>query len=124
MSALQAAAASGIDLGEVGIPAFDRRLTDKILAAFNHAFAVGELEVAEQLHQVLAIADDHERARLLGADGRERRSAGALAQAALWVAYVEARNSWQAAAGSGLDDPEAAAAFEAMKRAYRRWSHG
>ena len=125
MNAMHSAAASGIDFGDVGIPAFDRRLTDKILAAFNHAYAVGDLDVARRLHAVLALAEDHERSRFLEAAGLERRGRGAIDQADLWVAYVEARNSYQAvAAASGAQAPEARAAFEAMKQAYRRWSQG
>lgn len=122
MGAVTSAAACGIDFGDVGIPAFDRRLTDKILAAFNHAYAVGDLEVARRLHAVLALAEDHERRHVLGT-GRERRGGGAVDQADLWVAYVEARNGYQSiSAKYGPQDPETHAAFEAMKRAYRRWS--
>ena len=117
------AAAAGIDFGDVGLPAFDRRLTDKILAAFNHAYAIGDLEVARRLHAVLALAEQHERRRIQHATGRERRGGGAVDQADLWVAYVEARNSYQAVLATvGPQGAEAEAAFEAMKRAYRRWS--
>lgn len=108
-----------------GMPGFDRRLTDKILAAFNHAYALGAIEIAHRLHAVLALAEDHERRRLDTRDGAERRGNDAVDQAGLWVAYVEARNSYQAGCrsnGDGTD--EAKAAFDAMKRAYRRWSTG
>lgn len=125
MSGLQPAVASGIDPGGVGIPAFDRRLTDKILAAFNHAYAVGDVEVARELHALLAVAERHERTRFREAAGMERRGAGALDQAELWVAYVKARNLYQAAAAAGGPQAaEARAAFEVMKQAYRSWSHG
>lgn len=110
---------------QYGMPGFDRRLTDKILAAFNHAYAAGDLEVARRLHAALAIAADHEQRRVRAIDGAERRGADAVDQAGLWVAYVEARNSYQTACqsgGGGTD--EARACFDAMKRAYRRWSQG
>jgi hypothetical protein len=61
----------GIDFGSLGMPGFDRQLTDKILAAFNHAYAVGDIQVARRLHAVLALAEDHERSQLLAAAGVE-----------------------------------------------------
>jgi hypothetical protein len=121
------AAECGIDISSLGMPGFDRRLTDKILAAFNHAYAVGDVEVARRLHTVLALAEDHERGRLPATRGAgaERRSGGAVDQADLWVAYVEARNGYQALCqAGGADSAEARAAIEAMKRAYQRWSNG
>jgi len=118
------AAECGIDISSLGVPGFDRRLTDKILAAFNHAYAVGDVEVAHRLHTVLVLAEDHERGRL-PARGAERRGGGAVDQADLWVAYVEARNGYQALCqAGGADSAEARAAVEAMKRAYQRWSNG
>ena len=69
------------------------------------------------------LAEDHERSQLLAAAGVERRSGGALDHADLWVAYVEARNSYQAVCQPGMpESDEARAAFAAMKRAYQRWS--
>lgn len=117
------AADCGIDIESLGVPGFDRRLTDKILAAFNHAYAIGDIEVAHRLHAVLALAESHERRRLQVESGSERRDSGALDSADLWVAYVEARNSYQAVChDGGAESMEARAALEAMKRAYRRWS--
>lgn len=125
MDAAHAAVDGGIEFGNLGTPGFDRRLTDKILAAFNHAYAVGDIAVARRLHAVLALAEDHERGRLLAGPGIERRDSGAIDQADLWVAYVEARNSFQAVCEPGQPETdETRAAFEAMKRAYRRWSDG
>lgn len=118
------AAAYGIDFSSLGLPGFDRRLTDKILAAFNHAYAVGDLDVARRLHEVLALAEAHERSRILALTGDERRGGGAIDQAGLWVAYVEARNLCQTVCQGGADSAEARAAIEAMKQAYRRWSNG
>jgi hypothetical protein len=107
-----------------GAPRFDRRLTDKILAAFNHAYAAGDIDVAQRLHAALALAEDHQQ-RLRPPAGGERRGGGAIDQAGLWVAYVEARNSYhEACRRDGEGGEEAHAAAEAMKRAYRRWSEG
>lgn len=121
------AAECGVDIDSLGVPGFDRRLTDKVLAAFNHAYAVGDTEVADRLHAVLALAEDHERTQLLAllGPGAERRGVAAMDLADLWVAYVEARNGFQAACQDiGPDSEEARAAVEAMKRAYQRWSSG
>ncbi len=112
------------DFSRHGAPGFDRRLTDKILAAFNHAYAAGDLDVAHRLHAALALAEDHQR-RVHLPNGVKRRGSGAVDQAGLWVAYVEARNLYQKACRHGGADGEAAlAAAEDMKRAYRRWSEG
>ncbi len=124
MGALRAADC-GINFDNLGVPGFDRRLTDKILAAFNHAYAIGDLEVARRLHALLALAEANERGRILADACIERRDAGAIDQADLWIAYVEARNSYQAVChDGGGESSEARAAFEAMKRAYRRWGQG
>lgn len=108
-----------------GMPGVGRRLTDKILAAFNHAYAAGDTDVARRLHAALSLAAEHERHLRHSADGAERRGIDAVDQARLWVAYVEERNCYQAACRSdGEGSDEAKAAFEAMKHAYRRWSAG
>jgi len=104
-----------------GVPdAAARRLSDKILAAFNHAYAVGELEVAELLRSAL-VAGEAKR------DGvaDQRRGPDPLCRADLWVAFVEARNDYRAlrdVANGGTVDTDTA--LGAMKEAYRRWSQG
>src|SRR5437870_13828910 len=40
-----------------GKPQYDRRLADKVLAAFNHAYAVGAHDVARGLRDVLATVE-------------------------------------------------------------------
>jgi len=94
-----------------------RRLSDKILAAFNHAYGIGEVEVAQALKRALSLTEDT-RPRV------ERRGAySAVAHADLWVAFVEARESYKtvisrsAARPAEMDD-----ALAAMKDAYRAWS--
>ena len=95
-----------------------RRLSDKILSAFNHAYGAGRREIAQRLRQVLA---DHEAAF---GDGAEKRgSYDPLGQADLWVRFIEARDRYKQVCDSRRSDRAAAdEALEAMKEAYRRWS--
>lgn len=94
-----------------------RRLSDKILAAFSHAYAVGEADVAKKLRAALSASASPppaERRR------DQRRGHDPLAQADRWVAFVDARNRYKALAAGGPAD--AADALETMKAAYRAWS--
>lgn len=104
-----------------GEPKYSRRLGDKVLAAFNHAYAIGEIDVAAQLREILARieADRGEE------QGERRDSATTLGQADLWMSFVEARNDYQAACGNGDGgSPAADAALAAMKSAYETWLRG
>ena len=56
-----------------GAPRYNRRLSDKILAAFNHAYAVGEIEIASRLREVLARLDNDQ------AEGEGQRRDGTIA---------------------------------------------
>jgi hypothetical protein len=98
---------------------FNRRLTDKILAAFNHAYSTGSFEVAAILREALerTVAGT-------GETGSERRRNAALAQADLWVKYVNARNAFRSATDpeSGANPETVDVALDRMKDAYRRWS--
>jgi hypothetical protein len=95
-----------------------RRLTDKILAAFNHAYAVGEVAIAERLREVLAVAE-----ATCNGTAERRTSYDPLGQAATWVEFVEARNRYKWICENRRNDPSGAAeALTAMKDAYRRWS--
>ena len=95
-----------------------RRLSDKILAAFNHAYAVGEVDVARTLKS--ALKQNEKRASKYK---EMRRSYDPLGEADLWVAFVEARNAYRSACDSGKhDDALVAQTLEAMKEAYRVWS--
>ena len=105
---------------DLGTPRYNRRLSDKILAAFNHAYAVGEIEVAAGLRGVLARLDN-------GQDSNEeqQRRDGmiALSQADLWIEFVEARNDYRTACDKPRPDSAAVeTSLAAMKDAYQRWS--
>lgn len=108
------------DLGEV---AYNRRLTDKVLSAFNHAYATGEFEVASILRSALAKSSGQP-PELDSLPDSERRTSGALAQADLWVRYVNARNAFRSATDpeSGTSPAMVDVALDRMKDAYRRWS--
>jgi hypothetical protein len=95
------------DLGEAS---YGRRLSDKILAAFNHAYAQGRRDIADQLLQSLNLCRDLE--------GPERVS-GALEQARLWMFYVKARDQFTAKEKAG--DAAAEEAWQAMQDAHAAW---
>ncbi len=104
--------------GRYGVPGHARRLGDKVLAAFNHAYAIGEYDIAQRLRAVLASVDGKE-----GLAFPERRGSDALRQASLWVAYVEARNAYtNASADSAPGQRSVLIAAEAMTEAFKRWS--
>ncbi len=97
-----------------------RRLSDKILAAFNHAYSVGEYEIAKQLRAALVNnekqAEPHKEMRKLY---------DPLGEAELWIGFVNTRNGYRAACDKNNNDPNAVAeALESMKEAYRLWSQG
>lgn len=101
-----------------GAPSHSRRLTDKILAAFSHAYSIGELQIAEKLKELLAGTEERENGL-----GPGRRHGRAVEQAELWVAFVENRNHYrEVKEATDNDSAETATAFEEMKEAYRRWS--
>lgn len=94
-----------------------RRLSDKVLAAFNHAYATGEVEVAKKLRAVLKVTES-KRPR-----GDKRGGYDAVVHADLWMTFVEARDAYKSLCekkGSKASDLEKAQ--EAMKNAYRAWS--
>ncbi|MFQ6019059.1 MAG: hypothetical protein ACE5KF_12800 [Kiloniellaceae bacterium] len=102
-----------------GGPRHDRRLADKILAAFNHAYAAGEPGIAGTLRRALEEAE-----RGSGAAAGDRRSSGALAQADLWAAFVDARDAYRRISARARPGPEALEQAETeMLAAYKRWSY-
>lgn len=113
-------AAPGLD-NPHGVPEYSRRLTDKILAAFNHAYSLGETEIAAALREALAAAER----RVPKGLRSERRGATALEQADLWAAFVDARDDYNRLCdGSPFDAEAAKSAYAAMERAFRAWSYG
>ncbi len=103
----------------IGTPKHDRRLSDKILAAFSHATAEGATAVASVLRRAL---EEAERDPCHAA--AERRAGGALAQADLWVEFVEARDDFRAAFEAEAPDPKELERTRAeMIDAYKRWSY-
>jgi hypothetical protein len=103
----------------IGTPKHDRRLSDKILAAFSHAYAEGAPAVAAVLRRALEEAE-----RDIEATGPRRRLGGALAQADLWMEFVEARDQFRRASDAAAPDPEELERSRAeMMDAYKRWSY-
>lgn len=102
---------------DMGVPKYDRRLTDKILSAFNHAYSIGEEEIAQGLWEVLTQA---ERA---GAKQNTRRKPNqALDLASCWMTFVDARNRYRAlSADESANSADASEAFRVMKNAYMAW---
>jgi hypothetical protein len=102
----------------LGVPEYDRRLSDKILAAFNHAYATGERELAKQLRSVLVDVE-----RGLRGLGRQRRANGALDDAERWSRFVDARDRYHAVSKDTRFDPEEVGeALVEMKDTFRSWS--
>jgi hypothetical protein len=104
---------------ETGVPSYSRRLSDKVLAAFNHAYAVGEIEVAAKLREILAKLENE---RVL-AHSQRHANPVALSHADLWVDFVEARNDYRVACNDdSLDSAAVERILDKMKEAYQRWS--
>ena len=72
------------------VPKYDRRLSDKILAAFAHAYEAGERGVAERLRRALEEAEQS-----AAAAHPERRASTALISADLLIDFVDARNAYK-----------------------------
>lgn len=105
---------------ETGMPVQSRRLSDKVLAAFNHAYAVGEIDVAARLREILAKLESE---RVMTHSAR-RATAVALSHADLWVEFVESRNDYRVACeDESLNTDAVARILEKMKEAYRSWSN-
>jgi len=111
-----------------GKPKFDRRLSDKILSAFNHAYAADEVDLANKLRVLLEEAEGKEVAHCArpGAsvlDAPIRRNSNSVHQARLWSQFVDARQGYislSIRANSSADQVKAA--FDGMRTSYARWS--
>ena len=64
-----------------------RRLSAKVLVAFNHAYATGEVEVARKLRSVRKVIE----VKQPGGDKRTRYDA--VVNVDLWVGFVDAYNT-------------------------------
>jgi len=101
---------------DAGVPRYNRRLTDKVLAAFNHAYAMGEMDLARSLWECLVEAEK------LGQNGHRRRPNQALDLAAEWVAFVDARDRYRDVSRVQHGAPDGASeAFRTMRDAYQAW---
>jgi len=101
---------------DAGVPRYNRRLTDKILAAFNHAYAMGEMEIARTLWECLVAAEK------LGQQHQRRHPNQAVGLAAEWVSFVDARDRYREVSRARPADPgEASDAFRTMRDAYQSW---
>ena len=100
------------------VPKYDRRLSDKILAAFAHAYEAGEQGVAARLRRALEEAEQS-----AAAAHPERRSNTALDQADLLIEFVDARKAYKNATQRDPNDTkELDRTSREMLEAYRRWS--
>lgn len=102
---------------DAGLPRYSRRLTDKILAAFNHAYSMGELDIARSLWECLVAAEK------IGVQQYPRRRPNqALDLAGEWVAFVDARDRYRDLNRADETDPgDAAEAFRTMREAHKAW---
>ena len=99
-----------------GTLAITRRLSDKVLAAFNHSYATGEVDVASKLRAVLQVTEAKR------PKGDKRGGCDATAHADLWIGFVEERNSYKAyCKKTGAKASDLRSTQEKMKNAYRAW---
>lgn len=101
---------------DAGVPRYNRRLTDKVLAAFNHAYAMGEMDLARNLWDCLVAAE-----KLGQQQHHRRRPNQALDLAAEWVAFVDARDRYREASRTPRPSDTASDAFRSMRDAYQSW---
>jgi hypothetical protein len=103
---------------QFGEPEFRRRLSDKILAAYNHAVAVGEDDLAEMLLEALELSERREAPKCAN-----RKNYDPLGQARSWTAFVAARDDYRAACRNDIANVAAVTeALDVMRAAFRRWS--
>jgi hypothetical protein len=67
-------------------PSGERRLSDKLLAAHNHAYVAGNRAVANEIRDILA---------LVGGDDEPVRRLEPLERARRWIAFVDAREAYE-----------------------------
>lgn len=114
-------------LSRFGAPNFDRRLSDKVLAAHNHAYAVGETVTAQIFMTQLEKIEETERQNLSRNThaiygGLKRAGMTAVDKAKLWSAYIDARNIYNNLNLRPVTDSESLrTAHLFMKQRYARW---
>jgi len=101
----------------LGRPFRQRRVSDRLLAAHNRAYASGNRVVAADLREILELIERDERIRF------NRRSTTAVERACRWVAFVDAREAYEEAA-AGADRGSAQAARLRMHMAQELWRQG
>jgi hypothetical protein len=102
---------------QYGVPEYSRRLSDKVLAALNHAYAIGERDLARQLKAILEEVE-----RKVKSLGILRRD-GAVADAERWTRFVDARDRYRSVSADARFAPEEVGeALDEMKEAFRSWS--
>ncbi len=107
---------------------FDRRLSDKVLSAYNHAYAADEVELANKLRVLLEEAESRETSHCErpGAsvlDMPIRRNSNAVRQARAWTQFVDARQGYislSIRAKSSVEQVKAA--YDGMRTSYARWT--
>ena len=100
------------DLGE---PRYSRRLSDKILAAFTHAYSLGRIDLADRLMDALRHCNEADDVN---------RSDEALERAKLWMLFVQARNLYNEIKNSnGEESDEVHEALLAMNVVHRSVIH-
>ena len=98
-------------------PSSGRRVSDKLLAAHNHAYASGNRRMASELRDILGLIEADEQRT------RERRSLSALERAGRWIDFVDAREAYEGAAEE-RDRGRMQAARVRMQMAQELWRQG
>jgi hypothetical protein len=101
----------------MGRPLQQRRVSDRLLAAHNHAYASGNRRVASDLRDILALIETDERIC------HDRRSTTAVERATRWTVFVDAREAYEGAV-SGSDRGRAQVARLRMHMAQELWRQG
>lgn len=79
----------------IGQPAYQRRVSDRLLAAHNYAYATGSRKLATELQEILELIECDEHVTY------HRRGVDALERARRWTALVDAREAYETASEAG-----------------------
>ena len=102
-------------LESLGAYPYSRRLTDKVLGAFTHAYALGVQEVSDNLLSMLNEAHGES----TGPVPRRHHPAN---QASLWVSFVDARRDYESLLNASNADPvELEQARNRMVGIFKHW---